>query len=437
MRRLHVRSFVSASCSAWLLVAALLGAQAAAGQENKEETKAANKGTIQIGAEKFLLSHAIAYETKFFFGKKVAVVVMTEKAMPEKALNGLKAALARDGEDGGSFWSGVPTPYIKMTMVPDQPPMVNVHAGGGALSSNVGFESTAKVADGRVRGRVFMPKKREAFGGKEFLLDVTFDVPLLQVAAGSPEPKPTPPKKTVVKPKTPVTPSDRPPVAAGKEQRIEGKLTNASPKIMGRPAEIHVVKMSADKTYIIDMESVDFDAYLRILDSNNQQLASDDDGGGKRNARLRFTPPRDGEYQIAATRFGSSVGNYVLRIRVLEEDTTPAKAHDVGKDGLKFDGSLSAEDKKDRARTNSYAKTYLVNMVKGQDYLIELDSGAFDAYLRVEDRAGKQLAFDDDGGDDTNARLVFTAPADGAYRIIVTSFENARTGAFALRVSAK
>jgi serine protease Do len=131
------------------------------------------------------------------------------------------------------------------------------------------------------------------------------------------------------------------------------------------------------------------------------------------------------------------VGNYVLRIRVLEEDTTPAKAHDVGKDGLKFDGSLSAEDKKDRARTNSYAKTYLVNMVKGQDYLIELDSGAFDAYLRVEDRAGKQLAFDDDGGDDTNARLVFTAPADGAYRIIVTSFENARTGAFALRVSAK
>jgi len=303
------------------------------------------------------------------------------------------------------------------------------------LSSNVGFESTAKVADGRVRGRVFMPKKREAFGGKEFLLDVTFDVPLMQVAAGSTEP--TPPKKTVVKPKTPVNPTDRPPVATGKEQRIEGKLTNASPPIMGRPAEIHVVTMSADKTYIIDMESTDFDAYLRVLDANNRQLASDDDGGEKRNARLSFTPPRDGEYKIAATRFGSGQGNYVLKIRVLGDDPAQAKAHDVGKEGLKFDGTLSAEDKKDRVRTGSYAKTYLVNMVQGQDYLIELDSRAFDAYLRVEDRAGKQLASDDDGGDGTNARLDFTAPADGTYRIIVTSFENVRTGAFTLRVSAK
>jgi hypothetical protein len=55
--------------------------------------------------------------------------------------------------------------------------------------------------------------------------------------------------------------------------------------------------MSPDKTYVIDLESKDFDAYLRILDSAGKQLASDDDGGDGRNARLRFTPPKEGNYQ--------------------------------------------------------------------------------------------------------------------------------------------
>jgi hypothetical protein len=113
----------------------------------------------------------------------------------------------------------------------------------------------------------------------------------------------------------PVAP--KPAVVIEKELRFEGKLAIDSPEVMGKPAQIHQMKMSSDKTYLIDMESKDFDAYLRILDSSGKQLASDDDGGNGRNARLRFTPPEEGNYQVVATRFSSGQGNYVLKIRVL------------------------------------------------------------------------------------------------------------------------
>jgi len=109
----------------------------------------------------------------------------------------------------------------------------------------------------------------------------------------------------------------QPPLVTEKELRFEGKLADDSPKVMNKPAQIHQVKMSPDKTYVIDLESKDFDSYLRVLDSAGKELASDDDGGEGRNARLRFTPPKEGNYQVVATRFDSGQGNYVLKIRVL------------------------------------------------------------------------------------------------------------------------
>ena len=111
--------------------------------------------------------------------------------------------------------------------------------------------------------------------------------------------------------------SNQPQPANDKEQRVEGKLANNSPKVKGKPAQVHRFTLSADKTYIIDLESTDFDPYLRILDAGGKQLAEDDDSGGNLNARIRFTPPKDGDYQIVATRFGGGQGNYLLKIRVL------------------------------------------------------------------------------------------------------------------------
>src|SRR5262249_14393602 len=57
----------------------------------------------------------------------------------------------------------------------------------------------------------------------------------------------------------------------------------------------------------------------------------------------------------------------------------------------------------------------------------------FDAYLRLEDAAGKELAEDDDSGGNLNARIIFSCTKDGNYKVICTCFSEA-TGNFTLSV---
>ena len=63
-------------------------------------------------------------------------------------------------------------------------------------------------------------------------------------------------------------------------------------------------------------------------------------------------------------------------------------------------------------------------------------SSDFDAFLRVEDPTGKQIALDDDGGKGLNSKLVFAATKKGTYRIIATSL-NGRPGDYTLTLTPK
>jgi hypothetical protein len=74
-------------------------------------------------------------------------------------------------------------------------------------------------------------------------------------------------------------------------------------------------------------------------------------------------------------------------------------------------------------------------MVAGRTYLLELESTAFDTFLKLQDPAGKQIAENDDiSADNLNSRLIFTPPADGVYRLVATSFEQAGAGPYTLRI---
>ncbi len=84
------------------------------------------------------------------------------------------------------------------------------------------------------------------------------------------------------------------------------------------PCKIHSLKLSKDKTYQIDLESKEFDCYLRVEDSTGKQLAENDDGGEGLNSRLRFAPPKDDVYQIIATSFAGGAGMYTLKVRVIQ-----------------------------------------------------------------------------------------------------------------------
>jgi hypothetical protein len=91
-------------------------------------------------------------------------------------------------------------------------------------------------------------------------------------------------------------------------------------------------------------------------------------------------------------------------------------------------------DTKDKVRTDSYCKTYVFKMTEGKKYQIDMTSAAFDSYLRLENKAGQQVAADDDGGGFPSARIIYLAPKTEDYTIIATTFSSGSTGKFKVTV---
>jgi len=97
-------------------------------------------------------------------------------------------------------------------------------------------------------------------------------------------------------------------------------------------------------------------------------------------------------------------------------------------------GKLNDKDTLYKNRPGRFMKTQEVKFSAGVNYAIELRSAEFDAYLILEDAQGLKLAEDNDSGGSTNAKIVFRAPRDEAYRIVILSFNGNETGNYTLTV---
>lgn len=98
---------------------------------------------------------------------------------------------------------------------------------------------------------------------------------------------------------------------------VKDKLTPTGPRSPFSPhnsCKLYRVYLSAGTTYVIDLESTAFDAYLSLGDANLALISSDDDGGGKLNARIRFACKRDGAYHLVATGLGNPEGEFTLKV---------------------------------------------------------------------------------------------------------------------------
>jgi thiol-disulfide isomerase/thioredoxin len=97
-------------------------------------------------------------------------------------------------------------------------------------------------------------------------------------------------------------PEDKP----AKAMKLKGKLTEDDPfdtKRLKSHAKSHKVKLAAGKTYRIDCKSDDFDSYLRLEDSEGNEVAFDDDGGGFPHARIVYKAKKGGLYKLIVTTF--------------------------------------------------------------------------------------------------------------------------------------
>jgi hypothetical protein len=145
--------------------------------------------------------------------------------------------------------------------------------------------------------------------------------------------------------------------------------------------------------------------------------------------------PEDGTYTVVATSVGEgSTGPYTIGVEEpLDLNTLPTNERTVEVGGT-MSGELTSADP--RIGEGRFAQAWSLQGSAGQRYRIELSSSEFDCYLMLVGPGIAEPLVDDDSAGDLDARLVYTLPEDGTYRVIVTSAGAEETGAFTLRVVA-
>jgi len=106
---------------------------------------------------------------------------------------------------------------------------------------------------------------------------------------------------------------------------IENKLANTDdrdPTAKDCFCKVYLVKMSADKTYVIRMNAKntkEIDAVLRVEDAKGKELAFNDDAPGEMtlNSRIDFKCPQDGVYRVYCTSLNpNAVGDFTMIIKL-------------------------------------------------------------------------------------------------------------------------
>ena len=107
------------------------------------------------------------------------------------------------------------------------------------------------------------------------------------------------------------------PISVG--QTVSGTLISGDRSSVGCSdcfADLYEFSIGSSQDLVISLDSIDFDAFLAVLDSSGGAVATDDDGGGGLNSRISRTFAA-GTYQIEATTHSpGEQGAYTLSLQV-------------------------------------------------------------------------------------------------------------------------
>ncbi len=200
---------------------------------------------------------------------------------------------------------------------------------------------------------------------------------------------------------------------------VSGSLTDAA------PSASYALQAEAGQVVTITLSSPDFDAYLSLLDASGNVLAENDDNIGTDSAIQTFALPPSTGYEILVESYGqhsssgAETGSYTLS--VVEQQVAR----------IEYTQSIS-----DSFTDGMMSQDYLFSGQAGDAVIINLNSDAFDSYLRLLDSSGNEIANNDDSGSSLNAQIgPFVLPATGSYTIRASSLGGSDTGAYTLTLN--
>ena len=215
-----------------------------------------------------------------------------------------------------------------------------------------------------------------------------------------------------------------------------GRLAASDPRLSD-DSYYHAYRLSgaAGEKFLITLTSDDFDAFLRWgRDSGGsfESLEYDDDSAGGTNARLEVTLASAGTYTIHANSYGAdATGAYTLSVEGVGGGSNLPQL----RVGQTTNGSLAASDPV--LSDNSHYKLYVYQGRAGEQVLVTMRSGAFDAYLHTGRMVGggfESEETDDDGGGGTDSQILATVGSSGTLTVQANSLTAGETGAFTLSV---
>ncbi len=92
----------------------------------------------------------------------------------------------------------------------------------------------------------------------------------------------------------------------------------------------------------------------------------------------------------------------------------------------------SEKPKVQKGKLEEKKKSLAQDLQTGFLYIFDLESKDFDTVIFLKSPRGRFVAFDDDGGEGLNSRLVFTPATSGTYQLEVTSYGGKGKGDFTL-----
>lgn len=201
---------------------------------------------------------------------------------------------------------------------------------------------------------------------------------------------------------------------------VSGRIDYAS------DGDLFRVSLRAGVTYQFDLVGMlgsAVDPYLMLFGPQPEVefIGYDDDSGlNGRDARLFFTPSKDGTYYLAAFDYAESTGRYTLSAITPADDQLGSTATR----GRVVVGSVGTTG---RIEVPSDIDMFAVSLVGGQQYSFELRAaaanGLADPYLVLLDASGTPLETDDDSGIGLDALLTFTATASGTYYLAAMDYD--------------
>lgn len=191
--------------------------------------------------------------------------------------------------------------------------------------------------------------------------------------------------------------------------------------------DAYALRLTANQQVQIDLSSSEFDAKLELIGPNGTKISDDDDSGPGNNARIRFTAPRVGVYQIRAMALNESgIGAYTLRAGSIPPVVAMPAPRPLTL-GTATAGAISATTPRyENEGEETIAVRYSFNAVGGAVYRIEAtkaNGSTLDPRIAVGKLSNgvfEATESDDDGGGEMNAAMRFRPTRSGVYVVEVS-----------------